>query len=299
LTRIRLIHWNATEARQKASILESAGYEVDYVLSAPQTLKELRNNPAAAVVIDLSRLPSQGRDIAINIRHAKATRNIPIIFVEGDPQKVNQIKTHLPDALYTDYNQIRTAIEEAITHPPKLLVIPKSVFEPYKHTPLAKKIGIKPNTTLTLINPPKDFTKTLGTLPQGVTIQQTLSLSDLIILFTETQEDLQNRIGKISAKLESNGKLWIAWPKKASLTATDVTQASVRKTGLALGLVDYKVASIDAAWTGLLFAKRKPKKASKNAHPNHGAVAGTHTQTGSSPLFQNSALYSSRACIVW
>ncbi|HVP16600.1 MAG TPA: hypothetical protein VMT42_04465 [candidate division Zixibacteria bacterium] len=261
MTRILLIHWNATEAKQKKSILESVGYEVEYEPFAPKALKELRNNPPAAVVIDLSRLPSQGRDIAINMRHAKATRHIPIIFVEGDPQKVNQIKTHAPDAFYTDYNQVHTVLRQAIANPPKVMVIPKSVFEPYKYTPLAKKLGIKRNTTLALINPPNDFKKTLGTLPQGVTVQkQPFSQSDLIILFAETQEDLQNRLPKISIKLELNGKLWIAWRKKGSETATDVTQASVRKTGLALGLVDYKVCSIDTTWTGLLFAQRKPKK---------------------------------------
>jgi CheY-like chemotaxis protein len=263
LIHIRLIHWNAREAKLKASVLESAGYEVDYEPSAPQTLKELRNNTPAAVVIDLSRLPSQGRDIAVSIRHAKATRNIPIIFVEGDPQKVNQIKTHVPDALYTNYSQIHTAVEGAVTHPPKVTVIPKSIFEPYKHAPLAKKLGIRPNTTLALINPPKDFIKTLGRLPQGVKIQKQLfSQSDLIILFIETQEDLQNCIIKFSGKLEPNGKVWIAWPKKTSQTTTDVTQATVRKTGLALGLVDYKVCSIDATWTGLLFAQRKSKRTS-------------------------------------
>jgi len=261
LTHVRLIHWNAAEAKQKASILESAGYEVDYEPFAPKALRELRDNPPAAVVIDLSRLPSQGCDMAISIRHAKATRNIPIIFVEGDPQKVNQIKSHVPDALYTDYNQIHTALKEANTNPPRVTVIPKSVFEPYKHTPLAKKLGIRPNTTLALINPPKDFKKTLGTLPQGITIQkQPFSQSDLIILFAETQRDLQNRLIKISAKLEANGKLWIAWPKKGSETATDVTQATVRKTGLALGLVDYKVCSINPTWTGLLFTPRMSKK---------------------------------------
>lgn len=261
MTRILLIHWSATEAKQKALILESAGYEVDCEPFTPKALKELRNNPPAAVVIDLSRLPSQGRDIAVNIRHAKATRNIPIVFVEGDPQKVNQIKTHVPDALYTDYNQVHPVLKQAIAHPPKVTVIPESVFEPYKYTPLAKKLGIKRNTTLALINPPKDFKKTLSTLPQGVIIQkQPFSQSDLIILFVETQEDLQNSLTKISAKLEPNGKLWIAWRKKASQTATDVTQATVRKTGLTLGLVDYKVCSINPTWTGLLFAQRKSEK---------------------------------------
>jgi CheY-like chemotaxis protein len=262
LIHIRLFHWNATEAKQKASIIKSAGYEVDYEPFAPQALRKLRNNPPAAVVIDLSRLPSQGRDIAINIRHAKATRNIPIVFVEGDQEKVNQIKTHVPDALYTDYSQIHVTLKEAVHHPPKVAKIPKSVFEPYRHTSLAKKLGIRPNTTLVLIDPPEHFTKTLGELLQDVTLQKRLSdQSDLIILFAQKQEDLQDRITKIIGKLQPDGKLWIAWQKKAPHTATDITQTAVRKAGLALGLVDYKICSIDAAWTGLLFTRRKPKQA--------------------------------------
>jgi CheY-like chemotaxis protein len=260
LTRVRLVHWNVTEAKQKASILESAGYEVDYEPSAPQTLKKLRNSPPAVVIIDLSRLPSQGRDMAIHIRHTKATRNIPIIFVEGDQQKVNQIKIHVPDALYTDYKQIHTILKEAIAHPPKVTTIPKSIFEPYQHVPLSKKLGIRPNTTLTLIDPPKNFTKTLGELPRSVRIQEQPSeKSDLIILFAETPKDLQNQIAKIINELSPKGKLWIAWRKKASETATNVTQTTVRQAGLAQGLVDYKVCSIDATWTGLLFTRRKPK----------------------------------------
>jgi CheY-like chemotaxis protein len=262
LTHVLLVHWNAIEAKQKASILESAGYEVDYEPFAPQMLKKLKNNPPAAIVIDLSRLPSQGRDIALNIRHAKATRNIPMIFVEGDPQKVNQVRTHLPDALYTDYKQIHMVLKEAIAHPPKVTVIPKSIFEPYKHVSLAKKLGIKPNTNLALIDPPGDFIETLGKLPRSVTIQKQLNgQTDLIMLFAKMQEDLQNRITKIIEKLQPNGKLWIAWRKQESGTATDVTQTTVRKIGLASGLVDYKVCRIDATWTGLLFTRRKPRRA--------------------------------------
>jgi CheY-like chemotaxis protein len=236
------------------------GYQVDYDPLAPQALRKLRNNPPAAVVIDLSRLPSQGRDMAINIRHAKATRNIPIVFVEGDQQRVNQVKTHLPDAIYIDYSQIHTVLREAVAHPPTVKVIPKSIFEPYRHASLTKKLGIKPNTTLVLIDPPRDFTKTLGELPPSVTVQRQLSdRSDLIILFAGTQKGLQDRIAEIISKLEPRGKLWIAWRKKTSQTATAVAQTTVRKAGLALGLVDYKVCRIDATWTGLLFTRRKPK----------------------------------------
>ena len=57
------------------------------------------------------------------------------------------------------------------------------------------------------------------------------------------------------------GGLWIAWPKKSSGVATDLSQVVVRKVGMASGLVDYKVCSIDATWTGLRFTRRKSKSA--------------------------------------
>jgi CheY-like chemotaxis protein len=260
LVRIRLFHWNITEAEQKTLILKSLGYEVDYEPYPPKALKQLGNNPPAAVIIDLSRLPSQGRDIAVNILYAKATRNIPIIFVEGDPQKVRQIKMHVPDAIYTHYDQIAEALKKVLTDPPKVKLIPKSIFEPYKQTSLAKKLGIKPNSRLVLVDPPNDFTKTLGELPQNVTIQNKLSKkSDLVILFAAKQEKLQSQIIKIINEVPLEGKLWIAWQKQGPETATRVTQATVRKTGLALGLVDYKICRVDSEWTALLFTRRKHK----------------------------------------
>jgi len=47
------------------------------------------------------------------------------------------------------------------------------------------------------------------------------------------------------------GGLWIAWPKRASGVATDVTEGVVREIALAAGLVDNKVCAIDATWSGL------------------------------------------------
>ena len=48
-----------------------------------------------------------------------------------------------------------------------------------------------------------------------------------------------------------------AWPKKSSGVTSDLTQPLVRAYGLARGLVDYKVASMDRTWTGLRFARRR------------------------------------------
>jgi len=53
------------------------------------------------VVIDLNRLPSQGRDLGIALRTYKTTRQVPLVFVDGDPEKVARIREILPDAVYT------------------------------------------------------------------------------------------------------------------------------------------------------------------------------------------------------
>ena len=56
--------------------------------------------------------------------------------------------------------------------------------------------------------------------------------------------------------LDPAGRLWVAWPKKSSGVATDLTENEVRKLGLAAGLVDVKVCAIDDTWSGLKFVYR-------------------------------------------
>jgi hypothetical protein len=50
--------------------------------------------------------------------------------------------------------------------------------------------------------------------------------------------------------------LWIAWPKKSSGVATDLSENVVRARGLAQGVVDVKVCAIDDVWSGLKFVRR-------------------------------------------
>ncbi|MCP5117986.1 MAG: DUF3052 domain-containing protein, partial [bacterium] len=124
----------------------------------------------------------------------------------------------------------------------------------YSGTPLPKKLGIKPKLVLGLVNAPDDFEKTLGALPDGVKLRHNLrGRVDLIIWFTKSAADLKRRIERMAAVTPPGG-LWIAWPKKASGVATDVTEPLVRKTGLAHGLVDFQICAIDATWSGLKFA---------------------------------------------
>ncbi len=157
MARIRLIHWHADEAKVRAEQLRLEGYDVACDLPEPPVLlRQLRSDPPSAVIIDLSRVPSRGRDVAVALRTYKDTRAVPLVLVGGDPDKLARVRELLPDA------------------------------------------------------------------------------------------------GRIR-----RNALWIAWPKKAASPAIDLTQQAMREAGLAAGLVDYKICSIDETWSALLFRRRK------------------------------------------
>ena len=158
--RIYLIHWNVDEAKERVSLLQAAGYTVSCgPFKGPITLRKWRENQPDAFIIDLNRLPSQGRDVGISIRHYKTTRHVPLVFVEGDSEKVKRIKQLLPDAVFTAWKDIRKSLKQAISHPPVNPVKPKSLLAGYSGTPLPKKLGIKVNSAVMLIDAPQDFEK--------------------------------------------------------------------------------------------------------------------------------------------
>jgi hypothetical protein len=258
---VRLIHWKAAEAEECVERLQQAGYRVAYDdTDGPGNARAIAECPPEAVVIDLTRLPSHGRNTGLFLRRRKSTRHVPIVFVEGDADKVARLKKVLPDAIYTSWRGIRGALKRATTRRTSEPVVPTSTMAGYSGTPLPKKLGIKAGSTVALSGAPPDFENTLGLLPEDVTIRrQVRGRSDRVLWFVKRVSDLERGVKRMESSLADGGGLWIAWPKKASGVVTDLTQADVRRVGLASGLVDYKICAIDATWSGLLFARRKTR----------------------------------------
>ena len=129
----------------------------------------------------------------------------------------------------------------------------------YSGTPLAQKLGLKSGARLGLVKPPTDFAATLGELPAGVaprTVAAGKLQFDVIVCFAPTMAEVARRLPALKARLDPAGGLWMAWPKKASGVATDVSENGLRAIGLASGLVDNKVCAIDDVWSGLRFVFR-------------------------------------------
>ena len=126
----------------------------------------------------------------------------------------------------------------------------------YSGTPLVRKLGIAPGSTLALLGAPPGFMKQLVGLPADVRVStRAVGAPDLVVWFVTRQRDLERRMASISALMQSG--LWIAWPKRASGVTSDLSEDAIRAAGLAHGLVDYKVCAIDQTWSGLKFARRR------------------------------------------
>ncbi len=258
MKRILLVHWNLEEARLKAVKLEAAGYEVQLLTGGSREfLRQLAMSPPVAIAIDLTRLPSQGRDIGLTFRHTAATRQVPLVFLEGDPDKVARVKELLPDAVFSTWGRVRSALKKAIANAPEKPVIPSSVFAGYSGTPLPKKLGIKPGSAVALANAPAEFVKTLGEVPPGASFLDRPRVdTNLILCFVTSCAQLEREAPKMAC-FSSTQPVWFIWPKKASGIVSDLTEKEVRRAGLAAGMVDYKVCAVDAVWSGLLFRLRR------------------------------------------
>ena len=122
----------------------------------------------------------------------------------------------------------------------------------YSGTPLVQKLGIKGGMTIALLGAPDGFDDLLVGLPDDVVVRRrSQGHLDLAVTFQTERAVLEGRLPTVLKALDRAGSLWVAWPKKASKVATDITEDTVREVVLPLGLVDVKVCAIDPTWSGL------------------------------------------------
>lgn len=149
--------------------------------------------------------------------------------------------------------RVKRAVGRAPAAAPKRRDAPSG----YSGTPLPQKLGFKEGTQAAVAGAPDGFKRLLGALPKGATLAAPASaVLDMGVLFVTRAIDLRRAVPIWMHRLKPAGMLWIAWPKKASGAATDLTEDVVRHVGLQGGLVDVKVCAIDATWSGLKFVRR-------------------------------------------
>jgi hypothetical protein len=188
------------------------------------------------------------------LRTYKDTRQTPLIFVDGDPEKVARIKTVLPDATYTTWGRLKTALPRALTRKIAAPVVPPSSI--YSGKPVVEKLGVKSGMRVAVLGGPGGFVESLSDVPPDVIFSAKAQAgADLFLVFVRSRRELETQLVAV-ARVTIGQTAWFAWPKQASGLKTDLNGNIVRESGLATGWVDFKICSIDDTWSGLAFKRR-------------------------------------------
>jgi hypothetical protein len=133
----------------------------------------------------------------------------------------------------------------------------------YSGTPLAKKLGIKPDFRAALLHVPDEVKTELRDELAKCRIHKVADGDlDFVFLFIKSRAGLELDLRSAVKALAPAGMLWISWPKKSSGVVTDLTEDVIRQSGLDAGLVDIKVCAVTDVWSGLKFVipvKNRPK----------------------------------------
>jgi CheY-like chemotaxis protein len=252
MPRVRVIHWKTAEAEPLLEALRKAGVspEFDDCSNTPELGRRIRLNPPDAIVIDLSRLPSQGRAVAHWLRSSKALREVPIVFANGAEEKIAKVREIMPDAVCVSNSGLKSALAKAMRggRPPAPVVLP------HKERTTPQKLGIDRGGTVGVVDPPRGYLAALGEVPDDAEIIEDPEVPvDTMLWFIHDPEELL-RVLRRMWTVAGRSRLWIIWRKGSK---NGLTQLSIRDTAREAGLVDYKICSVSREWSGMLFARKK------------------------------------------
>ncbi|MBO9578639.1 MAG: DUF3052 family protein [Microbacteriaceae bacterium] len=124
----------------------------------------------------------------------------------------------------------------------------------YSGTPQLRKLGITPGRSWDVDGAPGawSFEK-----PPDATAQRVTGPVDVVVAFVRERAAIEPVYAKHEERIRPAGAIWVAWPRKAAGHVSDVDEHAIRDAALARGLVDVKVAAIDADWSGLKLVWRR------------------------------------------
>ncbi|MFI5130433.1 MAG: hypothetical protein ACHQFX_10600 [Chitinophagales bacterium] len=122
----------------------------------------------------------------------------------------------------------------------------------YSGTALIKKLGIKPESIVLLINKPPDYFDLLDADISDQSARKN-DTPDFIHLFVKDNKEFEAEMKKLKSLIKKKPAItiWVSWYKKAAKVPTDLTEDVIRNYALKNDLVDVKVCAVSDIWSGL------------------------------------------------
>ena len=213
MPRVLLIYWNAAEAAERADGLRREDFEVE-AFSGPggDAFRALADNPPAAILIDLARLPSHGNAVGIAFRQRKATRSVPLVFIEGHPEKTARTRALLPDAVFTTWPKAVAGCAAPCANAPA--AARAGHFCRVLRDAAGQEAAHPRELRVALHRAPEGFEAKLEPLPEGVRFVRKTREADVILAFATSSATLGRALPPLAAEMRDGRTLWIVWPKK-------------------------------------------------------------------------------------
>lgn len=130
--------------------------------------------------------------------------------------------------------------------------------------PLPRKLGIKQGNRVLSLGAPDDVE--LGDMPDEVRVDTKLGLGPyaVALLFVTERADLEDKFGKVRARITPQGCIWVCFPRQG--LDTDLNEAVAQSVSAAQGLGDTrKVIELDGIWSALRCSPERKKAAKAKA----------------------------------
>ena len=116
MARLFYVHWNREEALGAVRDLREAGHTVLAHYRTEQgagadAWKKIKARPPDALVVSLTRLPSHGRRIAAVTLETRKLADVPVVFVDGEAEKVKAARRQFPSATFTTSARLGSVLE--------------------------------------------------------------------------------------------------------------------------------------------------------------------------------------------
>jgi hypothetical protein len=256
LARVLVVHRKLLAAAERAHRLCELGFEAEaYLALGTRGFRQIRANPPDAILIDLTELPSYGRYMGEMLRKQKSTRMVPLVFLEGDPEKAARTRQILPDAEFAPWQRISAAIRRAIRRPPTEPRPPEN-----SQTPLCQKLRIREGSGVALLHAPAGIQNVIAPLPAGAWFQKEIGDAAVVLFFVKSAAALGHELPMLAREMRSGRTLWVCWPKRTSGIACDLTPDGIRTMASPYGLVDNKLCAIDETWSGTALSCRAARR---------------------------------------
>lgn len=251
MAKVMLFHWKKEEADARVEELRAWGHEVAWRgMWANKEVKVTspRKFGPDVIVFDLSRMPVYSKGHAELTRTAKSTAHIPFVFVEGETEKVAALKKIYPGETFTDWKHLPKVLAKIKAGAPR--AAPDLRGEPVRE--LWQKIGIAAGKRVAIADAPREFYAALGKVPEGFEFQEDRAGAELVLRFFDDWDLYQRDLAEI-ARQTKICPVWIFYRKGV------LKMNALRELALGVGVVDYKICSVNQNWAGMLVTRPRVK----------------------------------------